>query len=79
MVLGMVKPQLPECIYNMFPVDVVKIIYSFVPHLAKVPSAQTSPSLDRELRRIQSKMLKGKSAMYLIDLEDFVLDHNKHF
>jgi hypothetical protein len=75
----MVKPQLPEHINKMFPIDVVKLIYSFVPHLEKVPSPKGSPSLERELRRIQSKFMKGKSSMYMNELEDFVLDHNKHF
>lgn len=75
----MVKPLLPEHISKMFPVDVVKNIYSFVPHLVKIPSPKGSPSLERELRRIQSKCFKGKSAMYMNELDDFVLDHNKHF
>jgi len=72
--LGMVKPRLPEQIELIFPVELVRIINSYVPHLDKVPSPKTSPSLQRELTRIQGKSLAGKNAMYMRDLDDFILD-----
>ena len=70
----MVKPRLPEQIEKLFPNDVIRVINGYVPHLDKVPSPKTSPSLQRELTRIQTKHLAGKNAMYMSDLDDFVLD-----
>ncbi len=71
------KPQLPPEIEALFPDAIVKHIYTFVPHLPKPKSPKlpctVSPSMERDLRVIQSKALKGKSEMYLKELEDFVL------
>jgi len=33
-----------------------------------------SPSMERDLRVINSKLLKGKNEMFLTELEDFILD-----
>jgi hypothetical protein len=66
------KPKLPHEIEVIFPVDVVRLIYSFVPHLP--PNPPHSPSLKRELTRIQSMTLHGKKETYLLGLEDFILD-----
>lgn len=75
----MVKPRLPEQIELLFPVEIVRIINGYVPHLDKVPTPKTSPSLQRELSRIQYKHLAGKNAMYMRDLDDFILDlHDCH-
>lgn len=73
------KPQLPPEIERMLPENVLKRIYEFVPHLPKAkpsPKLQctVSPSMERDLRLIQHKLLKGKSEMYLRELDDFVLD-----
>jgi hypothetical protein len=73
--LGMVKPRLPKHVEFLFPVELVRIINSYVPHLEKVPNPRTSPSLQRELTRIQGKHLAGKNAMYMRDLDDFILDN----
>ena len=70
----MVKPQLPEQIAMLIPDDILRIINSYTPHLPKKPSPKTSPSLQRELTRIQSACFKGKSAMYLRGFDDFILD-----
>ena len=73
----MVKPVLPEEIASFIPCDVLRVIYSYVPHTPKPSpssSPNSSPSLQRELKRIQMKHLSGKSAMYMYDFEDFVLD-----
>jgi len=70
----MVKPQLPEDIQILFPLELVRLINSFVPHIKKTPSPKTSPSLQRELARLQTKNLRGKSPTYMRGLDDFVLD-----
>ena len=73
----MVKPILPREIAHIFPLDVVRVIYSYVPHSPKVSptsSPYSAPSFEKELFRLQSKALKGKSAMYLKDFDDFLLD-----
>jgi len=73
-------------IQQKLPHDVVSLIMSYVPHLAhkksktKTPTNTpanpftVSPSFERDLRLINSKELKGKNAMYLMELDDFVLD-----
>lgn len=70
----MVKPTLPQEIAMQFPVDVLRYINSFVPHTPKTRSPNGSPSMKRELARLQTKMLSQHSAMYMYDLEDFILD-----
>ena len=76
--VGTMKPQLPPEIERIFPESVVKRIYSYVPHLPKksprLLPCTVSPSMERDLRLLQHKLLKGKSDMYLKELEDFVLD-----
>lgn len=76
------KPQLPPEIESLIPDDVLGVIYKFVPHLPKPKKLSwgdehgfsASPSLARELRSIQSAVLRGKNEMYLRELDDFVLD-----
>ena len=72
--VGMVKVKLPEEFTYIFPLDILRIIDSYLPHIKKEPSPKTSPSLERELRKIQSKSYRGKSPMYMRDLDDFILD-----
>jgi hypothetical protein len=71
------KPQLPPEISALFPQAILDHIYKFVPHLKKSDRSPTfitlSPQAERDLRKIQYNMLKGKSEMYLRDLDDFVL------
>ena len=71
------KPQLPPEIKAIFPLEVIAIINSFVPHLKasdKLPSICTvSPNMERDLRLIQNRVLKGKSDTWLKGLDDFVL------
>ena len=69
----MQKPELPVEIAALFPPDVVKLIHSFVPRPTKPKSTPPSPALERDLRRIQAQALRGKSEMYLRDLDDFIL------
>jgi len=70
----MVKPELPEDIQLLFPIELVRLINSFVPHYPKKVSPKTSPSLQKELTRIQSKCFRGKSSMYMMEFDDFILD-----
>ena len=83
------KPQLPECLCALLPDDVLGVINSFVPHLPKpkknkrkcsidsvdsaVSSVSRSPDIQRDLRLIQRRGLKGMDAMFMRDLDDFVL------
>jgi hypothetical protein len=70
----MVKPILPREISMNLPADVLRVIYSYVPHKPKVKTPEGSPSLQKELSRLQSKFLSGKSAMFMYELDDFMLD-----
>jgi len=65
------KPTLPPEITDKLPSNVIHIIYSFVPRYEK--DNVKSPSLERELRRIQTIELKGKNNMFMRDLDDFIL------
>ena len=65
------KPTLPPEITDKLPSNLIHIIYSFVPHLEK--EKVKSPSLERELKRIQTIELKGKSNMFMKNLDDFIL------
>ena len=73
------KPQLPPMLAHSLSEDVMRIIYAYVPHFPKQRKSKSksvcsvSPNMERDLRRIQSTNLKGKSEMYMRDLEDFVL------
>lgn len=69
---------MPPEIESLFPLDVIKAIYRFVPHLKakkdKSPHSVTlSPQAERDLRLIQYSTLKGKCEMYLRGLDDFIL------
>lgn len=67
------KPRLPSVIEQALPEDIVQHIYSFVPY-PKKEKPQHSPTLQKELTRIQSLELKGKSGMFMKGLDDFCLD-----
>lgn len=66
------KPELPKEIQKLFPVEIIRHIRSFVPHTPK--SIPPSPSLLRELERIQRSPLRGKNEMYLRTFDDFILE-----
>lgn len=69
------KPKLPSDVEYLLPEDVVRYLYTFVPHYEKKKkSPPPSPSLQKELLRIQTKSFKGKNEMYMYDFMDFVLD-----
>jgi hypothetical protein len=54
--------------------------YEFVQHYPKQKKhsdttiCSVSPNMERDLRIIQSNTLKGKSSMFMRDLEDFILE-----
>jgi len=76
------KPQLPMEIQQQLPHELVALIMSYVPHLTKEKTPHNtpknpftmSPNAERDLRVINSKILKGKLETYLLELDDFVLD-----
>jgi hypothetical protein len=68
----MTKPQLPPQIEAKLPAEVVRLLYSFVPHLPKPKKqAPPSPSLQRALEALQRS--PKRTAMDLYGLDDFVL------
>lgn len=64
---------LPQEIKDTLPDDIVGHILSFLPKQSK-KKKQISPSIQRELERLQKITLKGKSGMYLREFGDFILD-----
>ena len=70
------KPQLPPEIANHLPDDILFRIQSFVPHFPKPKKEKVqsvSPNMERDLRKIQTKLLHGKDNMYMRDLDVFIL------
>jgi len=72
------KPQLPPNIEALLPNAIIAHIYTFVPHLKKekIPATimDRSPNAQRDLRNIQCRHICSVNAMYMRDLEDFLLD-----
>ena len=64
------KPQLPPSIEAMFPVEVTRLIYKYVPKYRK--PKPPSPGLQRALESLQKS--PKRSAMDLYGLDDFVLN-----
>lgn len=58
---------------GLLPQDVIHVIDSFFKYPKKKKTPLASPSLQRELQRIQSSP-KRKPSMYMRGLEDFCLD-----
>jgi hypothetical protein len=59
---------------DILPDDLIYVINSFLPRPSKKKKQQVSPSMQKELIKIQSITLKGKNNMYMRNLEDFCLD-----
>lgn len=68
------RQKLPPSVELQFPLDIVRHIYSYVPKQQRQKRTSVSPQIEKDLKYIQSMRLRGKSTMYLKDLEDFVLD-----
>jgi hypothetical protein len=66
------RPILPKEITNTLPIDIIKHIYSFVPHNEKEKEKIISHSFRKDLKAIQSPKLKGKSSMYMRGMEEEV-------
>lgn len=58
---------------SILPEDVVMYIDTFIPYYKK-QKPKHSPSLQKELTKIQNMKLKGLNNMYMKNLYDFVLD-----
>lgn len=70
----MAKPKLPQEVVERLPQDIVRYIYSYIPHLEKKKASSVSPQMQKDLLRIQHMNLRGKKDTYLRELEDFLLD-----
>ena len=58
---------------QVLPMDVVREIDKYFPY-PKKKKQSVSPSMQKELQKIQTLNLRGKTGMYMKDLIDFVLD-----
>lgn len=67
------RPKLPPEIERTLPSEVLHRIYQYVPHIKK-ESPKHSPTLQKELTKIQNSHLRGRSGTYMKDLNDFCLD-----
>jgi hypothetical protein len=63
---------LPQAVKDKLPDDIVNLILSYLPKKKK--KGHISPSLQRELEKLQKLTLKGKSGMYLREFDVFSLD-----
>lgn len=70
----MIKQSPAYVLEPILPMDLVYVIYTFLPKPPKKKKEQVSPSFQKELQKIQSLELKGKNGMYMKGLDDFVLD-----
>lgn len=63
---------LPQAVKDTLPDDVVGLILAFLPKPSKKKKA-LSPSLQRELEKLQKLNLKGMKSTYLREFDVFVL------
>ena len=66
--------KLTPSTFEILPDDILRHILRFIPEPPKKKRNSISPSLQKELHKIQKMTLKGKNNMYMRDLEDFLLD-----
>ena len=64
---------LPQEIKDKLPDDIVGYILSFLPKKSKKKKS-ISPSLQRELEKLQKMSLKGMKGTYLREFDVFALD-----
>lgn len=64
---------LPQEIKDKLPDDIVGYILSFLPKKSKKKKT-ISPSLQRELEKLQKMSLKGMKSTYLREFDVFALD-----
>lgn len=70
----MIKQSPAYLLREILPDDLIYVINSYLPRPVKKKREPVSPSMQKELTKIQSGMLKGKSGMYMRGLDDFCLD-----
>ena len=70
----MIKESPAYVFESILPLDLVYVIHSYLPRPPKKKKEHVSPTLQKELQKIQSLELKGKNEMYMKGLDDFVLD-----
>jgi hypothetical protein len=63
---------LPQIVKDTLPDDVVGLILAFLPKPSKKKKA-ISPSLQRELEKLQKMNLKGMKSTYLREFDAFTL------
>jgi hypothetical protein len=56
------------------PEDILRTILTYIPQPIRKTPVRLSPSAERDLRKIQKSMLRGKNDMYMRDLEEFLLE-----
>jgi hypothetical protein len=64
---------LPQAVKDKLPDDIVGLILAFLPKPSKKKKA-ISPSLQRELEKLQKITLKGQNGMYMREFSAFLLD-----
>lgn len=70
----MIKQSPAYLLRDILPDDLIYVIHTFLPKPPKKKKEAVSPSLQKELTKIQCVLLNGKSGMYMRDLDDFCLD-----
>ncbi len=63
---------LPQEVKDKFPDDIVNLIMTYLPKKKK--KGHISPSLQRELEKLQKLTIKGMNGMYLREFSAFVMD-----
>jgi hypothetical protein len=67
------KPRLPSHLEAILPDDILFVISTYLEHVRKPKIETLSPSLVREIVKLQLYKLNGKNEMYLRDFDDFIL------
>jgi hypothetical protein len=67
------RPRLPKEIELIFPSELVHLIYTFVPHEPKEKKKEYSPTLQKDLWKIQTSAIGRNNAMFMKGLDDFCL------
>jgi hypothetical protein len=70
----MIKQSPAYLLRDILPDDLIYVIHTYLPRTVKKKKGLVSPSLQKELTKLQSIVLKGKIGMYMRDLDDFCLD-----
>jgi hypothetical protein len=63
---------LPQEVKDKLPDDIVNLILTYLPKKKK--KGHISPSLQRELEKLQKLTIKGMNGMYLREFSAFVMD-----